>query len=336
MNKVKYLKTIGFNSNQPIGRGFNYPYDIDFSRDGRIFLINRMGGLNSRGIRIQIFTFEDEWQGEFATGPGSEDDQFTVPVCIAINEDDLVYITDEYLNEVKVFDTEGNFIKKWGTSKGKKTGLQGPSGIAHGKDGSVYIAEQYANKVSRYTKDGDLISSWGEKGKAPGQFNLPWGISIDHFGNVYIADWRNDRIQKFDGEGTFIDAYGGPGDEPGKFHRPSSVAVDSNGFIYVADWGNERVQLLDPEGKCQQILKGEATLSKWAEEWLEVNLDEYDLRKESTLLVKDLPKHLQTPYHTASQTEPLFWGAVSVKIDNKDQLFVTEHSRHRIQVYEQY
>ena len=336
MNKVKYLKTIGFNSNQPIGRGFNYPYDIDFSQDGRIFLINRMGGLNSRGIRIQIFTFEDEWQGEFATGPGNEDDQFTVPVCIAISEDDLVYITDEYLNEVKVFDTQGNFIKKWGSGKEKNYGLQGPSGIAHGKDGSVYVAEQYANKVSRYTKDGNFISSWGEEGKAPGQFNLPWGISIDHFGNVYIADWRNDRIQKFDSEGIFIDAYGSPGDGPGKFHRPSSVAVDSNGFIYVADWGNERVQILDPEGKCQQILKGEATLSKWAEEWLEVNLDEYDLRKESTLLVKDLPEHLRTPYHTASQTEPLFWGPVSVKIDNKDQLFVTEHSRHRIQVYEQY
>ena len=104
-------------------------------------------------------------------------------------------------------------------------------------------------------------------------------------------------------------------------------------MIYVADWGNERVQILTPEGEFHQMLRGEATLSAWAEEWLEVNPDEYDLRKESELLVDDLPEHLQSPYHTSSQTEPIFWGPVSVKIDEEDKLFVTEHSRHRIQVY---
>ena len=107
------------------------------------------------------------------------------------------------------------------------------------------------------------------------------------------------------------------------------------GSIHVADWGNERVQVLDPDGAFHQMLYGEATLSKWAEEWLEVNLDEYELRKQSELLVKDLPAHLRTPFHAASQTEPMFWGPVSVKVDSEDRLYVTEHSRHRIQVYEQ-
>jgi len=51
--------------------------------------------------------------------------------------------------------------------------------------------------------------------------------------------------------------------------------------------------------------------------------------------VKDLPKHLTTPYHQGSQSEPIFWGPVSVKVDSEDRLYVTEHSRHRIQVFEQ-
>ena len=59
------------------------------------------------------------------------------------------------------------------------------------------------------------------------------------------------------------------------------------------------------------------------------------LRKSSNLSVKDLPKHLQSIYHVSSQTEPLFWGPVSVKLDSEERLFVTEHSRHRIQIYEQ-
>ena len=83
------------------------------------------------------------------------------------------------------------------------------------------------------------------------------------------------------------------------------------------------------------MLSGEATLSKWAAEWLEVNQDELGARNRSDLLVKELPKHLQTPFHSASQTEPIFWGPVSVKLDANDRLYITEHSRHRIQIYEQ-
>ena len=326
---MEYLKTIGFNSNQPIGRGFNYPYDIDFCSDGRIFVINRMGGRNASGVRIQIFTYDEEWLEEF----GSE--QFIIPVCIAIDEEDKSYITDEYLNEVKIFDHHGKFINKWGTEGVSNNHLKGPAGIVHGRDGYVYVVEQYANRVGKFTRDGERIASWGSEGSGEGQFNLPWGITSDENGNFYVSDWRNDRIQKFDCDGVFLANFGESGKGDGQFFRPSAVAVDSRGFMHVADWGNERVQVLDPDGVFHQMLDGEATLSKWAEEWLEVNPDEYDLRKESTLLVNDLPKHLTTAYHKASQNEPIFWGPVSVKIDSEDRLFVTEHSRHRIQVFEQ-
>ena len=332
---MKYLKTIGFNSNQPIGRGFNYPYDAAFSADGRIFVLNRMGGLNARGIRIQICTFDEDWLGEFSTGPGTGDDQFKVPVCMAFDGEDRLFVTDEALNEVKVFDSQGNFLQKWGADIDGVGSLSGPAGVSHGPDGSVYVVEQYASRVRKLTTDGDPILSWGEKGACDGQFDLPWGVDVDSVGDVYVADWRNDRIQKFTPDGDFIAAFGEPGDEEGQFHRPSSVAVTKDGLICVADWGNERVQLLDPDGEFHQMLYGEATLSQWAEEWLEVNPDEYDARKGSDLLVKDLPAHLKTPFHVASQTEPIFWGPVSVKLDAEDRLYVTEHSRHRIQVYEQ-
>ena len=338
---MKYLKTVGFNSNQPIGRGFNWPYDIDFSKDGRIFLINRssVANVGGRGIRIQIFTFDEEWLGEFAVGAryplGETDDLFRSPVCISFDEEDRVYITDEMLNEVKIFDSEGNFLSKWGADESAGHRLNGPAGITHGLDNTVFVAEQFSNRISKLTLEGELINSWGSPGCQAGEFDMPWGITTDRKGQIFVSDWKNDRIQKFSPEGEFVNSYGESGDKEGQFHRPSSVAVDSKDFIYVADWGNERVQLLDPDGNFSQVLHGEATLSKWAEEWLEVNPDEYDLRKSSDLMVKDLPKHLETIYHVSSQTEPLFWGPVSVKLDREDRLYVTEHSRHRIQIYEQ-
>ena len=134
--------------------------------------------------------------------------------------------------------------------------------------------------------------------------------------------------------GEFIMSVGVSGEGPGELKRPSGVAVDRQGVIYVADWGNERVQIFDAEGKFIRLLQGDADLSKWSVEWLESNLDQYRAREESTLMMNDLPEHLRTPYHIASQTEPIFWGPVSVVIDSNDRLLVTEHSRHRIQIFE--
>ena len=57
------------------------------------------------------------------------------------------------------------------------------------------------------------------------------------------------------------------------------------------------------------------------------------MRDESDLMPK-LPDHLSSPYHVSSQTEPYFWGPVSVSLDGEGRLYVTETNRHRIQVYQ--
>jgi hypothetical protein len=51
-------------------------------------------------------------------------------------------------------------------------------------------------------------------------------------------------------------------------------------------------------------------------------------------LFPELPAHLNTPYHISSQTEPYFWGPVSVSLDREGRIYVTEANRHRFQVYQ--
>jgi hypothetical protein len=111
------------------------------------------------------------------------------------------------------------------------------------------------------------------------------------------------------------------------------VAVDPDGYLYIADWGNERLQVLGPDGSFQANLKGQATLSKWAEEFINVNPDEKETRAMANL-IPHLPSHLKTPHHISSQTESYFWGPVSVKLDHAGRLYVVEANRHRVQVYQ--
>ena len=330
---LEYVKTIGLATNQ-IGRGFINPYDVAFSRDGRIFVLNHCDSARKNLMRVGIVNLdEEEYLGEFGKGSGTGDDQFNSPVAMAFDTQDRLYVTDELNHRVTIFDASGKFLHKWDAAGSGDGEFNGPAGIAVDREDHVYIVDQHNSRVQKFTTAGKYLGQWGELGSRPGQFNLPWGVTTDAAGDVYVADWRNDRVQKFSPEGQFMASFGESGTGDGQFHRPSAVAVDAQGYVYVADWGNERVQVFDARGVFQLQLRGQATLSKWASDYLNVNPDEQRTREMSNL-IPDLPPHLNTPHHISSQTEPYFWGPVSVRLDGHGRLFVTESNRHRFQVYQ--
>lgn len=329
---MNYLKTIGITNNGTNGRGFTNPCDIAHAKDGRIYVINRCDYARRMAIRVGILNFDEEYIGEFSNGYGDGDGQFVLPVAIAVDSMGRLFVTDEFNKRISVFESGGKFLYKWGVEGANKGELKSPSGIAIDGTDNVYVADQHNHRVTKFSDTGDYIDSWGSKGSDEGQFDMPWGLAVNVAGNVYVADWRNDRIQKFSPEGGFLGSFGSSGQADGEFNRPSSVDIDADGNIYVADWGNNRVQIFDKHEKFTQVLKGDSTLSKWAEDFFAANPDEKELRDISQL-VPELPSHLNTPDHVSSQTEPFFWGPVSVGLDHQSRLHVVDQNRHRIQIY---
>ena len=325
---LRYLKTIGLTSNTRTGRGFVNPFSLAFDKEGNIFVLSRGTlALTFNVSRVGVCNLDEDYLYEFGSG------QFSSPTSIAIDSQDRVYVADEDHHRISVFDKSGEPLTKWGDFGSGDGQLDGPCGLALDDDDMLFVVDQNNNRVQKFAPDGRYLSGWGEPGDGDGQFNLPWGITIDSQGDVYVADWRNDRVQKFSSDGRFLAKFGESGDGDGQFNRPSGVAVDSEGYIYVADWGNERVQVLGPDGSFQLMLRGQATLSKWAQEFLAVNPDERIPRDQSNL-IPDLPPHLGTPYLSSSRIEPYFWGPVSVDLDKDERLYVTECSRDRLQIYE--
>ena len=329
---LDYVKTIGIVNNGLNGRGFANPYDLAVAGDGRIFVLNRCDPARAAGIRIGICNLDEDYLGEFGNGGGAGDGQFVWPVAVAFDSRERFYVTDEHNQRVSVFDSSGNYLDKWGVPGQGYGEFNGPAGVAVGPGDFVYVVDQHNARVQKFNSDGVFIRAWGSFGSDEGQFNLPWGAATDADGNVYVADWRNDRIQKFSAHGEFLAAFGSPGSGEGQFQRPTQVAVDDEGYIYVADWGNERVQVLDSGGGFQALLLGEATVSRWAQDYFDSNPEEKAERDRANLL-PPLPPHLNTPYHVSSQTEPYFWGPVAVSLDREGHLYVVETNRHRFQVY---
>ena len=331
---MKFLKTMGMINNLAIWRGFLGPNSCAISSDGRIFVLDYYL-YPEKTARITVQNFEEEFLFEFATLQGSNpgDKLLKIPSDLEFDSKDRLYVTDEGLNAVMVYDSSGNYFNKWGDIGQNEGQFNGPSGIAIDSKDHLFIVDQYNHRIQKFTNEGEFLNSWGVYGSQEGEFNLPWGICIDQNDNVFVADWRNDRIQKFTNEGEFLNLFGKTGTGNGELIRPSDVVVDSNGMIFISDWGNERVVVLDRYGTYICSESGQSQLTtKWTEEFFESNVDERHTRENSNL-IPDLPDHLQAPYHKSSQTEPFFWGITDLTLDLQERLYVTEHRRHRIQIF---
>ena len=338
LNKLEYLKTIGIVNIGTNGVGFSNPYDIAFSSDDRAFVINRHDAPinfkpeNASAIRMGILNYEEEYLGEFGYGFGDGEGQFKLPVAMCFDSKDRLYVTDELNNRITVFNSSGKYLFSWGIYGSGIGEIDGPAGITIDNHDNVYIADQNNHRVQKFTSDGQFITSWGGFGCGNGELNMPWGICTDSKGDIYVADWRNNRVQQFTNNGDFKSCYGDNLKNGINLNRPSSVAVDDSGILYIADWGNHKVKILNRDGDLISVLDGEATLSKWAKEWYDKSPDQLQSREKANL-IPELPSQFSTPYQKSAQTEPYFWGPVSVKIDANKRLYVVESLRHRIQVF---
>jgi DNA-binding beta-propeller fold protein YncE len=314
------------------GRGFYYPRDSAVGEDGRLYVASRSTDNAIQGVRVTIRNMDSEYFGVFGSF-GSGRGQFTSPAGIAVDSTGRVFVSDESLHRISVFDPPGEFLSMLGEHGAGPGEFDWPSGMAFDRDDNLYVADSQNHRIQKLTSEGRHILSFGSQGAGDGQFNLPWGVTVDRRSEVYVADWGNDRIQRFSADGEFLAKYGTSGSGDGELRRPASAAVDDYGYIYVADWGNERVQVLDSDGEFVLKLRGEATVSKWAEEFLTSNVEEAEARAGS-----DLEPQLATfegdPHKESSHVEKYFWAPVSVKFDDQARLYVTDSNRHRIQIYQ--
>ena len=327
--RLKYVTNVGFCADQG-GRGFMAPTAMALRGDGRIFVASRSNTTALNIIGIQMVTRDHEFFGqigEYGTNPG----QMVWPSALALDGEDNLYLADDFLHRVTVYDREGSLVSTWG-AKGSGDGeFDGPSGLAVDADDNLLVVDHRNHRIQRFAKDGRFLSAWGSFGDGDGQFNLPWGLTQDGEGNVYVADWRNDRVQKFTSDGRFLAKFGASGSGDGQFSRPSGVAVDSDGNIYVADWGNQRLQVLDADGRFLTSVRGDATPNPWALEYLDAQADEKAARATYAPVFE---VDTDDPHEVSARIEPYFWDPIDVTLDHEDRVHVLETCRHRFQVYE--
>ena len=311
------------------GKGFYYPVDTVAGKNDRLYVISRSKEETARGIRVTMCDLESGYYGNFG-GYGFDGGQFVWPACGTVDNQGRFFISDERLHRITAYDPTGNYLFHWGEAGSGEGQLDTPSGLAFDGEDNIYVADTYNNRVQKFTANGAFIQAIGDQG--PGAVSLPWGLTTDTQDNVYVADFGNNCVKKFSKQGEFLASFGESGRGDGQFTHPASVAVDKDGYIYVADWGNERVQVLDADGNFVTKLRGEATVSEWAANFLSINQEEAAARATANLEM-DIDYVVDDPHEESSHIEKYFWCPSSVRLDSRGYLYVTETNRHRIQVY---
>ena len=190
---------------------------------------------------------------------------FSFPHAIRIDENDNVWLVDEYHGQFYKITTDGELLHTIGvkgqrsdtgvpeddfsSSAWKKVTHGGgpfnlPTDIAFAPSGEFFISDGYGNaRVHKFAADGNYLFSWGEPGTAPGQFNLPHGVWIDRRGRLLLADRENDRVQVFDQQGKLLEVW------PTELIGPAFFYVDDEDTVYIPEHNGGMISILTLDGE---------------------------------------------------------------------------------------
>ncbi|HZA21292.1 MAG TPA: NHL repeat-containing protein [Dehalococcoidia bacterium] len=314
--RYRYHDVIGLLS--AAGPGFSNPVSLALGPDNLLYVASRANPNQPEAVRITKCTKEGDYIDQFG-GWGEVDGQFIWVTCIAFNRKGELFLADENVHRISVFNTHGHYLRCFGRHGSGDGQLDRPSGIAFDQEDDLYVVDTLNHRVQKVSQEGQFLDKWGSFGSGEGQFNMPWGIAIDQQGDIYVTDWRNDRVQKFSPGRQFIMAFGRSGAGEGEFNHPNGIAVDADGDIYVCDWMNDRVQVFDSRGTYQDTLIGHSGISKWARSYLDANPD----------IEEKLDRAVQN-----IEPKKRFYRPVSVKVDREGKVYVVDCYRHRVQIYQ--
>ena len=102
----------------------NYPIDVALGGEDRLYVLCRA----DNAALVRKYNYADEDLGQFGS-VGKDDGQMMWPVSIITDSDENIYISDEYLNRISVFDREGDFKGSWGETGSEPGQLDHASGF---------------------------------------------------------------------------------------------------------------------------------------------------------------------------------------------------------------
>ena len=102
---------------------------LAIAADGRMYVANRSLENVTRGVRVTMCDIDSEYYGTFGAY-GVSAGQFIWPSTCTLDSRGRVYVSDEQLHRISVFDREGALLSTWGEHGAGEGQMDTPSGLA--------------------------------------------------------------------------------------------------------------------------------------------------------------------------------------------------------------
>jgi sugar lactone lactonase YvrE len=234
-----WTKMIDFAAGAPDYRSLVRPYSLVSDSRERIILTD------PGASGVHIFDFAQQKYKFISHRDGK--DEMRAPMCVAVDKQDNIYVTDSEAGKIFVFGANGKFQRVIGSLRGGEGFFKRPTGIAVDSDAQrIFVSDTWRNKIYVLDMQGSVLQTIGKRGEGNGEFNFPTELRLDGE-DLIVVDAMNFRVQVLDRAGKFRYAIGRP--RGGDLYRPKGVGLDSEGHLYVADAFYNIVQVFDREGR---------------------------------------------------------------------------------------
>ena len=194
--------------------------------------MDRLAGAQSQNEKFNVKTFPYQLIG---------------PTGIAIDSKGLVYVSDQRVGAVFIFDTktrETQLIRN-----GYEARFGWLNGLAIDDDDRLFVADGKLRHVLIFNTKHEVENQVTE-----GLVD-PVGIALDTANRfLYVVDAQQDQVLVYDADTLKLQRRIGTGGKnhtltsPGDFGSPDGVAVDQEGNVFVTDTLNDRVEIFDADG----------------------------------------------------------------------------------------
>ncbi len=264
--------------------------------------------------------------------------QMIGPYGIAIDSKGMVYVADQRVGAVFIFNTETRDCQM--IRNGIEAHFGWINGLAIDDDDRLFVSDGKMKRVLIFNAKHEL-----ENQIAEGIVD-PVGLAIDTTNRfLYVVDTQQDQVLVYDADTLKLLRRIGTGGKnhflttPGDFGAPQGVALDADGNLYVTDTLNNRVEIFDADGNFISEFgkhgdgpgyfarpKGIAVDGDghiWVADQMNDRLQVFN--KEGQLLTYIGTGHGELPGQ--------FRSLSGVAIDKNNRVFTTEQEPGRLQVF---
>lgn len=230
-----------------------WPHGIHVDSDGNVWVTDARGEGN-RGHQVHKFSAHGELLMSLGKAgvAGDGTDVFNQPSDVLIAPNGDIFVADghggEGNNRIMKFDSDGDFIKTWG-STGKEDGeFRDPHALAMDSTGRLFVGDRANSRIQIFDQDGGHLETWT-------QFGAPSGLFIDGDDILYATDSESNttwHLNRGYPRGIYIgSAFDGwvtmhipdPNQDPDNASTTAAegVAVAPDGSIYGAEVGPKQI-----------------------------------------------------------------------------------------------